>query len=211
MPRPVLLTAGATRNPIDAIRYLSAHATGRTGVALAARLRDTHDVTLLGSAEACLRARLAGLAEVQLEEFMGTRDLMTRVEAHLRARPDAVFIHSAAVGDYEMEAPRGDKIPSGVDAVELRLVSAPKIVDRVRAWAPGCFLVSFKAAPPSTDRDALERIARAQLARTGSDLVFANALGATEQDVLLVGRDRTRVFARREDAVGALMEAVRAA
>lgn len=211
MPRPVLLTAGATRNPVDAIRYLSAHATGRTGVDLAARLRGTHDVTLLGSAEACLRARLSGLAEARLEEFMGTRDLMARVEAHLRARPDSVLIHSAAVGDYEMEAPRADKIPSGADGIELRLVRAPKIVDRVREWAPGCFLVSFKAAPPSTDHDALERIARAQLARTGSDLVFANALGAIERDVLLVGRDGTRAFARREDAVSALLDAVRAA
>ena len=33
----VLITAGATRNPLDAIRYLSAHATGRTGVDLAQR------------------------------------------------------------------------------------------------------------------------------------------------------------------------------
>ncbi len=178
---------------------------------LARRLFGPQPVRLLGSAEACLRARIAGIAEPMLEEFTSTRDLMTRVEANLRDWPRAVLIHSAAVGDYEMEAPRADKIPSGAEAIELRLVRAPKIVDRVRDWAPGCFLVSFKAAPPSTDREALERIARAQLERTGSDLVFANALGDIERDVLLVGRDGTQAFARRQDAVDALFDAVRAA
>jgi phosphopantothenoylcysteine decarboxylase/phosphopantothenate--cysteine ligase len=209
VPRPVLLTAGATRNPVDAIRYLSAHATGRTGVELARRLSDGHEVRLLGSAEACLRGRLAGLPQDRLEEFLGTRDLMARVEANLRARPDSVFLHSAAVGDYEMEAPRADKIPSGADAIELRLVRAPKIVDRVRAWAPDCVLVSFKAAPPGTTPEDLERIARAQLQRTRSDLVFANALGALDTSVLLVGAVETRAFTRREDAVEALLEQVR--
>ncbi|MEN9786901.1 MAG: / pantothenate metabolism flavoprotein, partial [Pseudomonadota bacterium] len=62
MARPLLLTAGATRNRVDAIRYLSAHATGQTGVALARRLSGHGlDVHLLGSVEACLRAELDAL------------------------------------------------------------------------------------------------------------------------------------------------------
>lgn len=196
---PLLLTAGATRNPIDAIRYLSAHATGRTGVDLAARLGGSHAVHFLGSAEACLRAP-PGLST---EEFMGTRDLMARMEAWITANPRAVVIHSAAVGDYEAE-PLATKIPSGAPELLLRFRPAPKILDRVRTWAPGVFLVSFKAGAPGLTPAALEAIARAQLERTRSDIVFANVLGAIETTVLLVAREGTTAFPHRSEALTAL-------
>lgn len=199
MARPVLLTAGATRNPVDAIRYLSARATGVTALEIARRLLVTHPVHLLGSAEACLRAG----DSVPTEEFGSTRDLMARVERWLRAHPRGVFVHSAAVGDYEMADPEAGKIPSGQAEITLRLVPAPKILDQVRGWAPDCHLVSFKAGAPGLTEGQLEAIARAQLQRTGSDLVWANALGALTT-VLLVGPKNTTRHARREDAVADL-------
>lgn len=193
------MTAGATRNPVDAIRYLSANATGSTALALARLLREAHPVRILGSAEACLR----GGGEFPTEEFGGTRDLMARMERWLRAHPDGVLIHSAAVGDYEVPDPTAGKIPSGQPEMVIRLVPAPKIVDHVRAWAPGCFLVSFKAGRPGLTPEELEAIARAQLRRTGSDLVWANALGALST-VLLVGEAETVRFADRDAAARAL-------
>ncbi len=175
---------------------------------LARRLSGPRPVRLLGSAEACLRARLAGIPEPALEEFLGTRDLMGRVEANLREWPNAALIHSAAVGDYEMEAPSAGKIPSGAPSLDLRLVRAPKIVDRVRAWAPDSFLVSFKAAPPGTSPGDLADIAEAQRVRTDSQLVFANVLGAIDTGVLLVSAGGVRAFPRRAEAVEALLRAV---
>jgi phosphopantothenoylcysteine decarboxylase/phosphopantothenate--cysteine ligase len=199
--RPVLLTAGATRNPVDAIRYLSAHATGRTAIDLAARLRGSHAVHLLGSAEAVLRAP-HGLS---VEEFTSTRDLMARMERWVRAHPDGVVVHSAAVGDYEAE-PLATKIPSGAPELVLRLRPGPKIVDHVKGWAPGVFLVSFKAASPETTAEQLADIARRQLERTGSDLVFANVLGALDTSVLLVTPAVTISFPHRTEALAALVE-----
>lgn len=203
----VLFSAGATRNPLDAIRYLSAHATGRTAVDLATRLAARgHRVHLLGSAEACLRAGNA----VPTEAFTSTRDLMGRMERWCRAHPDGVVVHSAAVGDYEA-APRTDKIPSGQPSIQFTLTPTPKIVDHIRGWSPGVFLVSFKAADPSVDAAQLEAIARAQLVRTGSDLVFANVLGHIERDVLLVRPGGTEAFAARADALDRLVALLDAA
>lgn len=179
----ILITAGATHNQVDAIRYLSAHATGTTGVTLATRLASPdREVDFLGSAEACLRLPEEPIAFV--EEFMGTRDLMERME---RLVPHAdVVIHSAAVGDYEVESDFGNgKIPSGKEGLTLRLVPAPKILDHIRSWNPTCFLLSFKAAPPGTSFEELKLIARAQLRRTGSDVVFANVIGETEYAALI--------------------------
>ena len=61
----VLITAGATRNPLDAVRLLTARSSGRTGVGIARDLLARGvKVHLLGSAEACLRA-----PDIQSEEY----------------------------------------------------------------------------------------------------------------------------------------------
>ena len=197
--RPLLVTAGATRNPIDAIRYLSAHASGRTGVGLAVALSPLTSPLLLGSAEACLRAPQG----LPTEEYTSTRDLEARMRHWVLENPDGIVVHSAAVGDYEAEAIEG-KIPSGQGELTLRLRPAPKILDQIRGWSPGIFLVSFKAAPPGTSLEELARIAGAQRVRTGSDLVFANAIGRLSAGLLLVEETGAQAFESREAAVAAL-------
>src|SRR5688572_24419311 len=104
-----LITAGATRNPIDAVRYVSAWSSGGTGVAIANALRDAgRSVHLLGSAEALLRAH-----DMPSEEYGSTRDLMARMERHVRANPQLTLVHASAVGDYELPEIEPSKIPSG--------------------------------------------------------------------------------------------------
>lgn len=200
---PALITAGATRNPVDAIRYLSANATGTTGVVIAQALSSRYEVRLLGSAEACLRASLADRT-LTTREYTSTRDLMAKMEEELRARPGGVLIHSAAVGDYEAQ-PTATKLPSGQPELVLRLTPGPKIVDHVREWDPDVFLVSFKAGNPEWDEEKLEAVARAQLMRTGSDLVFANRLGALGRSCLLVAANGTERFGERGAAIAALV------
>lgn len=202
----ILITAGATRNKVDAIRYLSAHATGRTGSILAYRLArsmaEEGGVDVLGSAEALFNFSHA--IYFNREEFFGTRDLMARVE---RLAPLAdIIIHSAAVGDYEVDAIDG-KILSGQPEVMLRLTPAPKILDHIRAWSPNCFLVSFKAAAPGTTLDDLEAIARAQLLRTRSDIVFANVIGNQEKVILVRAKSATR-FKKRSSAIETLLDQI---
>ncbi|MFT5683640.1 MAG: phosphopantothenoylcysteine synthetase/decarboxylase, partial [Myxococcota bacterium] len=144
--RPILITAGATRNPLDAIRYLSAFSSGTTGVGLARALSDAGAVTLLGSAEACLRAG-SGL---ETEEFISTRDLMARMERWVTAHPTGIVIHAAAVGDYEAAEGDGEKIPSGQSELIIRLRPTPKILDRISDWSADAKIISFKAASPET-------------------------------------------------------------
>lgn len=200
---PALLTAGGTRNPIDAIRALSAGSSGTTGIHLARALAPHAAVRLLGSTEACLRAALAD-PSVPTREFGSTRDLMAKVEEELRARPGGLFVHSAAVGDYEAADTR-TKLPSGQAELVLRLTPTPKIVDRVRDWDPDVFLVSFKAGSPDWSDEQLDAVARAQLVRTRSDLVFANRLGALDTSCMLLDAAGTARFAARQDALAALV------
>ncbi len=213
--RPVLVTAGATRNPVDAIRYLSAHSSGRTGGRVAASLAaDGLDVTMLGSPEAWLRLQAEQpdrAPAVACIEYTSTYDLLDRMQEWVNAHPGGVIVHAAAVGDYTIAEREPGKLPSGSDELLLRLRPTPKILDRIREWDPNAFLVSFKAAPPATDEDSLEQIARAQLVRTGSNLVFANVIGDLQSLVLLVERSACRRFTDRGAALEELLERLRVA
>jgi phosphopantothenoylcysteine synthetase/decarboxylase len=198
----VVLTAGATRNPVDAVRVLTATASGRTAVGLGRALADRGcDIHLLGSPEAALRAEHAGLPA---EIYGSTRDLMARMARHVRAHPAAALVHSAAVGDYEAPS-EARKLPSGAAELVLRLSPTPKIADHVRGWGLAGPYITFKAAGPGTTDEALVDIARAQRDRTGCDLVFANVLGRLERGVWLVGSEARR-FETRQEALAALVD-----
>lgn len=207
MPRPVLVTAGATRNPIDAMRSITAYSSGKTGIWLAEALAPHAPVTVLGSPEALLRihdGRVVG------EEMFDTRDLSARMHRWLIDKPSGLVIHAAAVGDYEAE-PFAGKIASDQEELLIRMRRAPKIVDSLKVWAPGCFLVSFKAAGPETSPDELDQICRRQLERTRSDLVFGNVIGELASTSTLVSARETRRFPDRGEALAALVGAVLAA
>ncbi len=196
----VLITAGATRNPIDAVRFISARSTGRTGVAIARALRDRGvDVWLLGSPEARLRG-----PELPGEQMGSTRDLLASMAAWVRANPTGSVVHASAVGDYEVATDAG-KIPSGQAELVLRLRPTPKIADLVRDWGCTGTFVTFKAAGPDTTDEQLVRIAQSQLERTGSDWVFANVLGRLSTGVYLIGHGVQERYEMRDAALEALL------
>ncbi len=213
--RPVVVTAGATRNPVDAIRYLSAHSSGRTGGHVAAALAaHGADVTMLASPEAWLRLqaeRPDDAARVACVEYSSTDDLLDKLQTWVRAHPGGLVVHAAAVGDYAVAERSTGKLPSGKAELVLRLRPTPKILDLIRDWDPTVHLVSFKAAAPGTSAPQLEEIARAQLTRTGSRLVFANVIGNLQSLVLLVERDSTTTHTDRGAALEDLFERLRGA
>ena len=198
--RDVLITAGATRNPIDAMRFISAHSTGRTGARLAEALCGERCVTILGSPEALTHSPNMATCEA----FSSTQDLMDKMHAWVAAHPDGLVIHTAAVGDYEVE-PVDGKIASGQESLTLKLRPTPKIVDAIREWSPTAKIISFKAAPPGTTGLNLEAIAAAQGDRTGSVAVFANVVGQIESDVLIWTREGVQTFDHRAEALEALI------
>lgn len=203
--RPALVTCGATRNPIDAMRALTANSTGTTGIAIARALAAAgHPTTLLGSPEALLRLGPAA-PPLQAAPFGSTRDLEAQMHAWVQAHPAGLVVHAAAVGDYELDGDPTGKIPSGQAQLTLTLRPTPKILDQLLAWSPALTVVSFKAAPPDTAPHALAAIADAQRRRTGSTLVFANALGALDTTATLVDATGATHFPHRADALQALI------
>lgn len=195
----VLVTAGATRNPIDAMRYISARSSGTTGIRIARRLTAKGlTVHLLGGAETMM---LSDQEDAWFRErFYDTRDLMDRMYRILHEHPGIAVIHSAAVGDYEAE-PRTDKIRSGQETLTLTLRPTPKILDHIKVWSPESFLVSFKAAGPGTTPEGLRALCEGQRTRTSSDLVLGNVLGSLGDTTAICDVDG---FTHYEDRSAAL-------
>jgi phosphopantothenoylcysteine decarboxylase/phosphopantothenate--cysteine ligase len=128
----ILVTSGATREPLDDVRFLSNVSTGATGAALAdALVARGHAVTLLRGtgAVAAKRARSAG-------EFGSTADLHAKLRALVGAGKFDAVIHCAAVADYTPARVTRGKMSSYAPSLTVRLVPTPKILPLIKSFAP---------------------------------------------------------------------------
>ena len=90
----MLVSAGGTREPLDAVRFVGNRSSGRMGVALAAEARRRGaDVTLLAA-----NLAVPAPAGVELVETPTAADLER--EALARAAEADVVVMAAAVADY---------------------------------------------------------------------------------------------------------------
>ena len=169
--RHIVITAGPTREPLDPVRYLSNHSSGKMGFALAAAaVRQGARVTLISGP--------VGLATPEQVERIDieTASEMDAVTQRLAPQAD-LFIGCAAVADYRMEAPSAHKIKKTDDSetLTLTLVKNPDIIARVAALsAPKRpFLIGFAA-----ETREVEHYARDKLIRKGLDMIVANDVSA---------------------------------
>ena len=146
-----IVTAGPTHEPIDKVRRLTNHSTGRLGTGLAKHLTgDGHEVTLLRGRSATDIEQPEG---VELQMFTTTADLAEKLER--LAKVDAVF-HAAAVSDFaagqvfrrtdegKLEPLKQGKLSTRDGELLLELKPTPKIIARLREWFPAALLVGWK-------------------------------------------------------------------
>ena len=209
--RPILITAGATHNPIDVMRSITSHASGKTGVEIALSLQKTH---LLGSPLAVEHLKRRSSTEQHLQpsyaSFGSTRNLQELMHNWIKQNPNGIVVHSAAVGDYECEQVSSEKISSQQAEILLRLIPAPKILNDLHALSSNLTIVSFKAAGPQVSDKDLLHIAQKQQALSHSTMVFANRLGSIDKNIMLVLQDRHKHYANRSDGIQALIDLLKA-
>lgn len=185
--RRVLVTSGPTRGNIDAVRYVTNRSSGRLGCRIAAEaLRRGAVVTLVAGP----RCPVPSAPDVSDEEaarlhvlpVVTVGDLMALMERELLsgARPE-VIIHAMAVLDYVPEIISDEKVPSGRQHWDIRLVRTPKVIRRIKSWAPKAFLVEFKLEVGATEGQ-LREVAIASMHMNRADLVVANDLSNIGED-----------------------------
>lgn len=201
--RRVLVSAGGTREPLDAVRFLGNRSSGRMGVALAeeARRRGA-EVTLLAANLGVPAPR--GVAVV---ETPTAADMAAAANEH---RGADVVVMAAAVADYRPTAPQQDKRPKDADDWTVRLEPT---LDILRALGEqrenGQVLVGFAA---DQGEHGLER-AREKLQAKRADLIVFNDVAregigfdAADNEVVLISRAGERHVPRaRKEAVAAVV------
>ena len=168
----ILITSGATREPIDAVRFLSNVSTGATGAALAELIaRHGHAVTLLSGQGA---VRPPGVIDV--ETFSSAEDLRDRLQRRLAPGDTALVIMAAAVADYRPLAPNAGKLPSDMAEIQLTLVRNPKILPQLKSFSPRPLrVVGFKLTV-GADHAARHAAVAAQFGSGAVDAVVHNDL-----------------------------------
>lgn len=176
--RHVVVTAGGTQEPIDPVRYVGNHSSGKMGYALATEGRDRGAHVILISGPVALQAPY-GVELRRVDTAMQMRDAV-----HSAIRDADVLVMSAAVADFRPAAPATQKIKKGTgeasgngEGLLLELVRNPDILgelaepfhEQVRKTQRRLIRVGFAAETHDLIANAQSKLAAKQL-----DLLVAN-------------------------------------
>jgi phosphopantothenoylcysteine decarboxylase / phosphopantothenate---cysteine ligase len=208
--KTVLVSAGGTREPLDAVRFVGNRSSGRMGVALAAEARRRGaEVTLLA-------ANLAVPAPtgVELVETPTAADLER--EAIARGVEADVVVMAAAVADYRPAEALAAKRPKDTATWTLELEPTTDVLSALgERRRDDQLLVGFAA---ETGETGLER-AREKLSRKRADLFVLNDVGRTdigfdtyenEVTLLTAGGERAVPKAPKDEIAAAILDEVEA-
>jgi phosphopantothenoylcysteine decarboxylase / phosphopantothenate---cysteine ligase len=203
----VLVTAGGTREPIDAVRFVGNRSSGRMGFALAeAAARRGAQVTVIAANVSLPRAQ--GIEYVDVTTAAELADAAREHFAHAD-----VLLMAAAVADYRPADAHAGKLKKA-DATELnlRLVRTTDVLSTLAdERRPGQRLIGFAAE----HGDGALTYAREKLIRKGLDAVVLNDVSdprigfdSPENEVVVVTADGERHVPRaaKADIAGAILD-----
>lgn len=192
----VLVTAGGTREPIDAARFIGNFSSGKQGVAFARAAK------LLGAEVELIAANL----DDSLTSGIRTTSVSTALElSNALAEKSGSYdmlVMAAAVADYKPTDPTSSKLKRSEmgEQLNLSLVANPDIlvetVKSLRASASKAVVIGF-AAEASDD---LESLARVKLSAKGCDYLVANDIsdgkvfGSDNTEIVLVDKSGSNKF-----------------
>lgn len=161
----ILVTAGATVEPIDPVRYITNRSTGKMGYSLAKASARRGASVILVSGPATLKPPTG-------VEFCGVKTAEEMRQEVFNNLPGCdIIIKAAAVSDYRPHEISPHKIKKGSDSITLELVKNPDILaqlGRMKKTSP-CILVGFAA-----ETESLLTNAKKKLQAKNLDMIVAN-------------------------------------
>ncbi len=162
----VMVTAGATREALDPVRFISNLSSGKMGYAVADAAAEAGARVILVSGPTHLEAP-SGVERV----CVGSAGEMYDAVMH-RVRESQIFIGAAAVSDYTPKEYLKQKLKKSSDAMTVSLVRTKDILAEVAAMDHAPFTVGFAA-----ETDDVETYAKDKLLRKSLDMIAANRVG----------------------------------
>ena len=168
--RRVVVTAGGTREPVDAVRTLGNRSSGKMGIAIARAARDRGArVTLVSTADP-----IADGAGIEQRAVATAADMLRETSAACDGAD--LLLMAAAVADFRPAEPAAGKLHRADGVAAIALEANPDIVATIGGAAGEQrpkVVVAFAA-----ETEELVTRAREKLERKGVDLIAANLVGA---------------------------------
>ena len=163
--RKVLITAGPTREPIDPVRYISNHSSGKQGYAIAEAAVALGAETVLVSGPVSLVIP-PGARMIPVET---ARDMLKACEDEI---PADIAIFAAAVADWRVEQVAEEKIKKGAGGAKtMTMIENPDILKTIAMRKSGRPQIVVGFAAETID---VLKNAGSKLAGKGCDLIVAN-------------------------------------
>lgn len=204
--KKILVTAGATREAVDPVRFLTNHSTGKMGYAVAqAAWQRGAEVTLVSGVTA-----LDCPVGVNRITVTSAADMMEAVQQHWQEQ-DA-FVLSAAVADFTPEHPAGQKIKKKGQSQRTLFLAATQ---DILAWLGEHKKQGQRLCGFSMETEHLLENSRKKLERKKADMIAANSLtqpgagfGVDTNCLTLIGPDweEQLPLMSKEDCAGALLD-----
>ncbi len=189
-PRPadltgetVLVTAGPTREPLDAARYISNRSSGRMGYRLAQAAAERGAQVVLVSGPVSLAPPAGRRGAIQLVPVTTAAEMAAAALAAFERCSLALL--AAAVADYRPASASTEKLPKQPGDWALQLEPTPDILAELGRRKRAQFLVGFAAETAAGDESAARARARAKLRAKQADLIVFNDISRAD-----IGFDR---------------------
>lgn len=226
----ILITAGGTSEYIDTVRKITNSGSGKLGSIIANKYLEDSNVEELFYVCSKKAYRPKEDFRVKIIEADKTIDVYDSVKRTLINNKIDIVIHSMAISDYmvdyvstsqmlsediqnndalgELRCPKNKldnsaKISSYQDDLIIRLVKTPKIIGKIKEWAPHTILVGFKLLS-GVSKNELISVACGLMKKNACDIVIANDLTEISRDkhkALIIVGDETIYIAETKDAI----------
>lgn len=203
--KKVLVTAGGTREPIDAARFIGNFSSGKQGLAFARAAKQLGAEVRLVAANID-EAMTAGLDCVNVQTAMQLGEALTKQHGNFD-----ILVMAAAVADFRPAASTDAKLKRSEvgEKLDLELVANPDLlaqtISSLKHEGSKAIVIGFAAEAS----DELEELGRKKLVSKGCDYIVANNIsngkvfGKDETEVVLVSKDSTMKIAGTKKTVAA--------
>ncbi|KXT78759.1 phosphopantothenate--cysteine ligase [Streptococcus sp. DD13] len=213
----VLITSGGTSEPIDSVRSITNHSTGRLGAKIAETyLTHGDEVTLITTKRSEKPASHPHLTIILVDTVKSLEQALQEQVPH-----HDVIVHSMAVSDYSPTYMTGLdsvlqtedlqglaqnqnqelKISSSDEIQVLFLKKTPKLISMIKKWNPAIRLIGFKLLV-GVSLEELLHVARESLKKNHADFIVANDLHQIDGDqhlAYLLSQDQVEIAHTKDE------------
>jgi phosphopantothenoylcysteine decarboxylase/phosphopantothenate--cysteine ligase len=194
--KKVLVTAGPTREPLDPIRYLTNHSSGKMGYSIARAFKARGaEVTLISGP-----VELTPPPGVEVVDVESADEMLTEVKKYMH---HDIGVFTAAVSDYKPQAYSEHKMKKteDVDDLSIQLSKTPDILKYTGVHNKDMYVVGFAAET----RD-VHQYAKDKLKKKNADCIIMNdvsdksvGMNSDENEVTMIFKSGSDVHFEKND------------